>query len=56
MKINKEKQRAQVDTVSKWRHTGQLIPSTKIPHDPKPYARIGDDNRCATCGDIIEKV
>jgi hypothetical protein len=38
-----------------YKHTGKLIPSTTKPHVAEPYARIGDENRCAVCGDIIEE-
>lgn len=39
-----------------WRHTGRLEARTTLAHDPEPYARIGDDTRCAECGDVIEEV
>ena len=35
-----------------WKHTGRLK-ATLQPHRAIPYARIGEDNRCETCGDII---
>lgn len=40
----------------KWRHTGKLNVKATAPHEPKPYARIGEDNRCETCGDIIIRI
>lgn len=39
-----------------WRHTRKLNVDKTPAHEASPYARIGDDNRCETCGDIIEKV
>lgn len=39
----------------KWHHTRKLRVKDRGPHEPRPYSRIGDDNRCETCGDIIEK-
>lgn len=40
----------------KWQHTGKLrLQVPKFNHEAKPYARIGDDNRCEYCGDIIER-
>lgn len=37
-----------------WTHTGQIKTNHK-PHRARPYARIGSDNRCETCGDVIQK-
>lgn len=42
-----------VESTSEWVHTDRLRVKDRGPHVPEPYARIGDDNRCSTCGDII---
>lgn len=42
--------------MAKWRHTGRLRVADRGPHEAEPYARVGTDDRCATCGDIIERL
>lgn len=42
-----------MNDTKKWKHTGKLRVASRGSHIAKPYARIGDDNRCETCGDII---
>lgn len=42
--------------MARWRHTGRLRVADRGPHEAEPYARVGTDDRCATCGDIIERV
>lgn len=38
-----------------WQHMKKFRPSTTVPHNATPYARIGD-TRCFVCGDSIEVV